>query len=447
MQAANRSGAAQVRVAAWTAVASPATGGHGGNADVARVESIEVWLALAEVLCACVFGFGLGAGVAMALRGRRRAAQARRALARLGAPLATSALDALPEGATATIEGIYRSNAPLSTIAERGPAIGEDLDFYARTIGDEPARVEVGPVAIALDARRQVVVGARDGKEGKGAVRVVHDGDRVRVRGVIATEAGAESPHRSVRRRMSPEPDDAWTARPLPIVAALPTRPLRRMSAGIVGAGLAGAAAFGLPCAKAISANHGSPVATHIPSACAADLEERLEHTDPWALRAELAACPAPRTQGLAHFIVGDFADASDAFAWSTATPDLTECAAHVAAHRYARASAAIRAYAATREPEGGTAADQRAMALGCIADALDARAGDAAARARLQAVSTRRAMCRVLYADLLDGAARRWGTWFRGYCWAACRRSWWGTPSSTNPPRRRDSWARLFSW
>jgi hypothetical protein len=129
--------------------------------------------------------------------------------------------------------------------------------------------------------------------------------------------------------------------------------------------------------------------------------------------RAESAAarCGA-RLDGMSYFRMGEFALASDAFADAPST--LTVCAAHIAAHKYARAATSVVSLAAN-------ARGDREQALGCIADALAARDGDANAERRLAEAAGERAMCRVLYADLLGPGEKRLallGDWEAAWAW-----------------------------
>lgn len=359
------------------------------------------------VLLLAVLGFGLGAGAVMALVRRRRSGEAAFVRRRLGGPVAEGDLAGVAPDAAVVVEGLYRSPAPLVTRTERGGAIVNDVDFYATTRDDGAAHVEVGGTTVVLDGPRQVLVGATYDKVSREFVRTVRDGDRVRVRGVLRSEPAPGAPHRAVRLTLSPERDDTWTTRPMPIVAVGASRPAQRWSARVVAAGLAGAVAAVLPYAKVVLDRESHRLAFHTLPPCAFDLEERLRKVDdPWTLRGELAVCPAARTQGVAAWIEGDFARASEAFERAP-EHNLTECAAHIAAHRFQLAAREVRAYAARREAQKGRYSDERLMALGCIADALEARTGDGLARTRLRATIDERAMCRVLYADLLTGDER----------------------------------------
>jgi hypothetical protein len=115
---------------------------------------------------------------------------------------------------------------------------------------------------------------------------------------------------------------------------------------------------------------------------------------------------------GMSYFRMGEFALASDGFTASPST--LTVCAAHIAAHKYARAAEAVRALSAKERGD-------RAQALGCIADALAMRSGDTDAERHLSDEAGTRAMCRVLYADLLEASEKRLallGDWELAWAW-----------------------------
>src|SRR5262249_8513941 len=113
-------------------------------------------------------------------------------------------------------------------------------------------------------------------------------------------------------------------------------------------------------------------------------------------------------------FRMGELLAASEAF--RQAPPSLTVCAAHAAAHDLGRASDCVHGLADARVMRDGI---DKLQALRCIADSFAAKAGDRAALQRLSEAAMKRAMCRVLYADLLTGEERLALFADRSFAWA----------------------------
>jgi len=123
--------------------------------------------------------------------------------------------------------------------------------------------------------------------------------------------------------------------------------------------------------------------------------------------RAEVVASSCGATiDGDAYLSVGAVDAASRAYEQAR-TATFKACSTHAAARRYALAASCIRDVTPGREPGRDPGSRDRAQAMGCIADALDVRAGRGAALEPLRAAARERAMCRVLLADLLEGEER----------------------------------------
>jgi hypothetical protein len=106
-----------------------------------------------------------------------------------------------------------------------------------------------------------------------------------------------------------------------------------------------------------------------------------------------------------AYLATGEVTLASAAFGEGASS--FLACSTHIAAKAHRRAAACVRRLTSLTERGQDAGSRERMQALGCIADALDARARDDAAKERLVTSANERAMCRVLLADRLEGQER----------------------------------------
>jgi hypothetical protein len=272
----------------------------------------------------------------------------------------------------------------------------------------------------------------------------VRFGDRVVARGEVKREPSAEGHgYRTSAAAARLELPVVVGARP-PRVMGAPLGGLARgavvgLAAGIVALWIGGGAALQVGASDLGDGLSARAVAAASPfhreaalRALLGRLEEPPVHTEravevalllgdcPRAAGIWLDAGEGPRADALARtcgagirgdaFLeLGEVRLASEAYAGARtpAAPTLAACSAHVAAHAWTTGAKCMRDYAASSEKAFDRGSREREQALRCIADALDARAADAEALVRLSAAASERAMCRVLYADLLAGSAR----------------------------------------
>lgn len=391
-------------------------------------------LLLPILLGAAVVGALVAVG-ARALVARLLAARrARAALAALG-PHRHRRVEVLATGKVLVVEGRARARSAASASG----ASGREVAVTIRRSGEPDhtratdLRLDTDDASLAIDglvhvalgssgSRRPVDVGrfaVSRGWSGRHPAEVLRDGDRVAARGVLREEASGGARDADVVRVLVPPHGE----RAVNIVALGTPRELaprgRLIAAAcgaVVGAGIAATRAPATP--KYVL--YAEP---HLP--CPADLDAQLDRGE-LAAPGRAQACGDYARAARGWWQLGEFAKASRAFASARAVhaplpPSASEVAAHLFAGDPRAAAGAARAVAATMN--AGTTPN----AWTCLADALDARAGDGAAGGRLdsaaaagEASSAGRApnapddekrsnarLCALLSVDRLDGEAR----------------------------------------
>ena len=266
-----------------------------------------------------VFGFAL---LAVGIRRGREAARRERALSRLPPCVDAGALDDRL-GDEVALDGELEGG-PIATEFPGAARAIEEPHARAKTIAPAgPVVLRVGARAIALVPPFQVVLGAVETATTEGDLgsrRTLRDKDTLRAVGRLARVSASESEggyrDRAYAYELHAAPEAGWEHRPIALYAtrggprALGTAALLVLALGAIGSGATGALHLRRPPAPTVR--------TEAPAfarpACARDVDAKLDTADPWAARDLARACDDVAGRAEAAWMLGDFADATDAF-------------------------------------------------------------------------------------------------------------------------------------
>ncbi len=358
----------------------------------------------------------------------RATRRARRLTSRIGRPVPDGAALATAHGQSVVIEGTLRVRGGADAIVTFHPygVAADEVSKHAKTAVDGEAIVELSGGEVHLALPLVVLSGSREteprgdartaalrlrvpcpvapGEPAAGGLSVLRSGDRVRVAGTLelVPEADSETTHEKpaatddshdtqasggaayrrprMKRRLRGATRSDWPDAPLPIVLATPARfrPGGRVFAAALLAAAVGAIASGPARDAFLRAREARARIDRV--ACASARAPHFAANDPRGALA-LPSCHDPASAAEAHFLLGEFAAASDEWMSAravdpTLTPSVSEVEAHSLAKRPLAARDVVRVMIERWYPGPG---GEEKQALECIMHGFARAGGDPA--------------------------------------------------------------------